>query len=257
MVWNGNSRARYTIGRYASSTAARPRQQRPRARQARSRQRHRTHDREQRGERDPHVRHRVDDARPERRRVVAVGEEGQPVRRSAVLPADLDGSPTHRGRPVDADELEDGRPDVHELHVARALRRARAQQPGLDAGRPHRRDGEHPADRRRGRSHHHDRVARRIDPFQQRAHQCVGRPQRVLEDLFALAGRHQVEVRVGAHEIGRFDEHDRARIPHRVERVDHSIDIESTTERGTCVVLEQPAVDAAVPARFPARPSTR
>ena len=191
----------------------RPRQQRPGARHVRSRQRHRTHDREQRGERDPHVRHRVDDSRPKRRRVVAVGEERQPVRWSAVLRSDLDGSPTHRGRSVDAHEFEDGRPDVHELHVARALRRARAQQPGLEAGRPHRRDGEHSADRRRGRAHHHDRVARRVDPLQQRAYQCVGRPQRALEDHLALAGRHQVDVRVGPHEVGRLDEHDRARIP--------------------------------------------
>ena len=67
-------------------------------------------------------------------RLVAVDERGAPRFGGCGRRRNGERSPAHRGGTRGVEHVEDGRPDVHELHVAGALRRARAHEAGADAG---------------------------------------------------------------------------------------------------------------------------
>ena len=131
----------------------------------------------------------------------------------------------HRVGPVEPEVGEDGRRDVGEVDEAVALRGGRAHQAGLEAGAAHCRNGEQGvALLWRRRADDHDQVTR-FDVVEQSADDAIGVLERAGAHLHRLLVGGEPGLDVGPHEVGAFDQHDRARVPRVGERALHPVRI--------------------------------
>src|SRR5262245_51886823 len=85
----------------------------------------------------------------------------------------------------------------------------------------------------------HDGVALGVDLTQQPTDERVGALERLGEEMVTLHRRGEDAVGVLAHQIGRLDEHDRARLPDVAERAQHGFVVVSQAERRVRVLEEQ------------------
>ena len=139
---------------------------------------------------------------------------------------------THRVGSVDPDEVEHARREIHELHVAGTLRGRRAQETAGHTGCVERYHRERlTITRRRGRAHDEHGVALQVDPTQQHRNQVIGPAQRVGSHGRPRLGGLTRGGRVGTHDVGTLDEHDRSVGPDLVEGAPHGIGREPHAER--------------------------
>src|SRR5215207_4292982 len=95
------------------------------------------------------------------------------------------------------------------------------------------------------RSDHHDGVTLRVHLAEQAADELVRVPERLPQQLRTLGRCGELAVRVLSYEVGRLDEHDRARLPHVAKGAEHRLVVVSQTEGRLRVRDEQLRADRA------------